>query len=684
MEKFGEFKVPPQEESPEETPESEQASSQEQGSGKVFKPEFKKADTHPYPIKEVEGEFEVVLPGGVDMETGQVVGWMTEKFPTKEEAEQALESAIIKTKESGRILPEIYALEKAYDKYFFKVEQTSEGKFKLFMPALVDLKTGGLVGTTWKEFDTWDETKEYFLREKEQAEKVTHEPILELQTAPDEKFAFSEFDAFHPRVAPSEKGYELPTSVADYMTEKSRLDGTHDSASTYQRTIEEEGWQENLFSFLNSYLKNQGAETVAALGIKHLSALTPRQAVELSTQVVIDLTKYNYGEMEARNGASESDQKTALQILQEGLREKRNPNWEGNGVCRNFASSVKAVFEALKAKQTKLSRLNNTYCLYESGDEYKMERESLRVSGKISPGHAWNTFMTISKEGAANATIIDTTWGKRNLETKQIENFDHTLDRMEPLVFTVGKNLEKDSPDQQDQLRKILSYYLLAIESPVNKLKTEKEKEFLTTRVVELMWFQGVPDKLPTALIDKLNEQYERIKADEIDSREIETLYQISHKYSELNFKDILKRYLEGQFDSVTRHRGFMVRDNHLQVVIFEQIKSDERFEEYKKVGEFRSRVREVSPHLLPEFSPMARAEDLKELKYLLDYSTILELKDIYRKLKPSGENVNDLLTDLREKLQLKNPDKYDQIAGDLDDYQLVKRYSEIKKEIES
>ena len=86
-----------------------------------------------------------------------------------------------------------------------------------------------------------------------------------------------------------------------------------------------------------------------------------------------------YSELKDDNAAKEktkADQNTAFEILQDGLKNRGNEDWEGNGICRNFASSVKAVFEAIKANQTDLSRLRDTYCLYEGHEKqfYKPRR----------------------------------------------------------------------------------------------------------------------------------------------------------------------------------------------------------------------------------------------------------------------------------------------------------------------
>lgn len=409
-----------------------------------------------YDINETEGKFEVVFPGLFDKKRELIVGTRRESFATREEAEQAIATS----READRVLFDRASLEKTYQKHFFRIDETKEGKFRVVLSGLVDSKNGYYIGISYREFDTWDEAKEHFLQSRENEEKLMQKPLLEVQTGENEKIAFFQLDAFNPRVAPSKQPHEIPDSIKTYLMSKGRLDGTEPSASTYQETIKEKDWKQKLFSFVSSYLEKDGAETLKELGIEHLDALTPKQAIDLATRIVIDLTKYKWSDTKEAKGdislkpeKSGADKNTVQQLLQEGLNRRNDPDWEGNGVCRNFASLVKAVFEALKANQTRFSQLHDTYALYERGmDEFAPKRQKENVMEMDRTGHAWNTFVTVSREGAANATIIDATWAKRNLDTKGVEGLDHTLLRMEPVVYAVGQNLSEAAPNREDQL----------------------------------------------------------------------------------------------------------------------------------------------------------------------------------------------------------------------------------------
>jgi hypothetical protein len=698
-----------------------------------------------YDINETGGNFEVILPGLIDKKRELIVGTRRENFATREEAERT----IGKSKEDERITFEKASLEKTYGKYFFRIDETKDGKFRLILPGLgLGSESGYYIGTTSREFDSWDQAKEHFLQSKENEESLSQKPILEVQIGENEKIAFSELDAFNPKVAPAEQPQTIPRSIEKYLMGEGRLDGSGLGASTYQETIKEEGWEQKLFSFVLSYLEKDGAETMKELGIEHLDALTPKQGVELAMRIVIDLTKYKWGDArDAKNDIplnpekTGADKNTVQQLLQEGLSRKNDPSWEGNGICRNFASSVKAVFEALKANQTTFSQLRDTYALYEAGmDAFAPKRQRTNVTKlDIEPGHAWNTFVTISREGAANATIIDATWAKRNLDTREIEGLDHTLLRMEPVVNAIGKNISETTPNREEQLEHLLSYYAVKIEGssqsrpevpPIVELtekekayfrdvavkhfsekydltnvngdqlialgyefsmtirksqEQERERQFFTTRAVELMTKQGVPTELPKSLTGAINEEYKKIASD-ADGSEIETIYKISQNNSDISFDAILRNYLkEKPLDD--HHAGTLIsQDNNLQMKIFDQIKSHK---DYQKLivesPKFRARMREAVPGLFLDFSPGTKPEDARELRHLAEKSNFLRSSTFMIDAnRPSEEKISRFFEKTRQSLRVISPEKYDVVAANLDNYQLIKQYDKLNKEFKS
>ena len=691
-----------------------------------------------YKIKKTKDGFEVTFPGLLDKKREALVGTSTKRFKTREEAQE--EANKIRA-DVGRQL-ELASLEKTFSSSS-RIDMTPDGKFRVLFPGgLHDPATGRYIGIGGKDFDSWKEAKEFFLQQRERGEKLTHNPLLEIKTAANERVAFSALDAFNPSVAPSEQPHSIPTSVEKYLMNNGRLDGSDPSALTYQETIKQKNWEKELFSFVSSYLENEGAATAKELGIDNLDALTPKQAVELSSRLVVDLTKYKKSDTRKPEGITlvepektQADQSTVLQLLQENLRRRNDPDWEGNGVCRNQASAVKAVFEALKANQTKFSRLRDTYCLFESGmDAFNPRRNDTNVLEINKTGHAWNTFVTISKEGSANAVIVDTTWGRRNLDTGEVEGLDHTLTRMEPIVHAIGRDLPDSAPEKEEQLKHILSYYSLKIEAsqppqveivPNDELsstqreyytqtaldvfgdkydlsnlnedqlvelgqdfiaklretqareKQDSERQFFTTRALDLMTHQGVPDDLPQGLVDGIEKEYQKL-AGSTDKSELETLYNLSKANPSVDFQSILRGYLKDkQLQPGYSDRLFIFNDDTLQKAVFEELKGREDFDKFLKEGSaFRIRMREALPGLFVGFYPEEKPEDAMELSYMIKESVVLRNLMIDSRGQ-SADRIKTLFGKVRQSLKDVNPQGYEAISS-LDDYQIVKHYDKL------
>ncbi len=656
------------------------------------KPEKKKTGSGLYDVNEVEGGFEVTMPGLFDKKREAIVGTSKQRFETREEAEQAAERA----REGAKEHFERASLEKTFTKYFYRINETQDGKFRVVLPGLIDSKTGYYVGTTHKDFESWQQAKEYFLQQRESEEKLTQKPLLEIQTSGNEKIAFSDLDSFNPRIAPSKKAHEIPASIEKYLLGKEKLAGTEPGASTYQETVKEKDWERKLYSFVSSYLEKDGAETAKQLRVEHLESLTPKQAIELATQIVIDLTKYKWsdtkeqrGDLLAKPEKTKEDQSSVLQLLREGQLRRDDADWEGNGVCRNFASSVKAVFEALKFNQTKFSQLRDTYCVYEGGAEtFAPKRGKKNVFEMNKTGHAWNTFVTVSREGAANAVIVDATWAKRNLETKKVEGLDYTLTRMEPVVNAIGQELQEGAPDKEEQLKHILSFYMLKMEKPGDTggfVSPEEEKQFYATRALELMTRQGVPQELPKPLVEAIGQEYLKV-ADDADRSEIETVYKISQSNPDLDFRNIFKNYLKDKQLSNYHANALIFRDDNLQRAAFEELKINKDWDKFlKESPKFRVRMRETLPQLFIDFSPATKPEDAAELKHLVSSQRMLSCYEyMIDPRKPSEEKIKSFFEKARQQLRVVNPQKYEESYVKVDDYQLIKQFDRIDRELRS
>lgn len=627
------------------------------------------------------GGFDVAMPGLVDYKNGQVVSVCSRHFETKEDAAQAVEEA----RRSLVEMSERESLSKSYTKYFYRIDEIQEGKFRVTIPGGVDSKNGYYIGVACRDFDSWSEARDYYLQQRESDENLTQKPLLEIKTGKNEKIAFSDFELFNPQVAPSKTTHEIPSSIEKYLLNKEQGIVDDQSASTYQETIKEKEWESGLYSFISTYLENDGSEILKQLGIKHLDSLTPKQAAELATQIVVDLTKYKLSDAtEQKNSLSrpdktKADQSTALQLLREGQLKAGDHDWEGNGVCRNFACLVKAVFEALKAKQTKFNRLQNTYCIYETGkEEFAPERKRNNEYKTDHSGHAWNTFVTVSKEGAANAVIVDVTWAKRDLETKKVEKLDYTLTRMEPVVSAVGLDIARSAQDKDEQLKHILSFYLLKIErlGSTGIAINPNERQFYATRVLELIRKHGVPTGLPESLVEFIEKEYLKI-ADDADNVEIETIFEIAQSYSGLNFLSIFKNYLKSKQLEDYHAESFIFKNDDLQKLAFDELKLNKNFYSFlKESPKFRVRMREVLPQLFIDFSPATKPEDMSELVYLTRNSNCLRAFDRFLDPHhPSEENIKKFFLKAKENLQNLNPDMFGKVAGGLDDYVIIKSY---------
>lgn len=628
-----------------------------------------------YSITEVDGEFEITLPGLEDPTTGMLVGTYTERFSDQATAEARINAS----KEQLRIAKERASLDKTYAaNHFYNITQTPDGRFVVTVPGGVDDAGRFYLATTSFTFDRWDDAKAYFISTVEAGERVVDRPLLKLDVDQGTSIAFSELDAFHPTVAATETSYPIPAAIEQHLMSEGRLDGKALSAHTYQETIKEQGWESKLYTFVVQYLKQEGTDLARRLGIEALDALSPKQAVELATSLVVDLTKYKWSDTRAESGdlvvgkRSAADQQSVLQLLEEGLRRRSDPQWEGNGVCRNFASMVKAVFEAVKANQTQFSRLRNTYALFEQGnDSFAPEREDSGTLKTNQVGHVWNSFVTVGREGTANSVIVDATWAKRDLDTKQVVGLDHTLLRMEPVVRTVATAMSAETPQRTEQLQDILAYYVVKIEGhnepspelpPVDSLTSaertyyrdlaikhlderydlsqaaentvitagqklsarlrheqtrSKERTFFTGKTVEIMGKQGIPEVIPAGLVAAINEQYPGMV--DVDRTEIETIYQLAQREPKINAQKIIAAYLKDARLSDYHADKLLFNDNQLQRVVYETLKTRPGFERFcKESPKFRVRLHEAIPELFLDFSPDTKPEDAAELRYLI------------------------------------------------------------------
>jgi len=141
--------------------------------------------------------------------------------------------------------------------------------------------------------------------------------------------------------------------------------------------------------------------------------------------------------------------------------------------------------------------------------------------------------------------------------------------------------------------------------------------------------------------------------------------------------------------------------DDNLQRLVYEELKSRDDFEKFlKESPSFRIRMREVMPNLFPAFSPGTRPEDALELKTIILNLIYLGFRNFFSDwvlniliptregpmpdpTKLSTDAINKYLKEIRQKLRDINPQKYDEIAANLDDYQIVKQFRDLVNKLQ-
>jgi hypothetical protein len=429
-------------------------------------------------------------------------------------------------------------------------------------------------------------------------ESVKTKPILSLSVDGGKKVHFTELHDYAPRIAPSTEAHEIPPHIQRLMEGQD----FRNSDSTYRKTVEEAGWDTRLFGQVADYLATDpsGAALAEKLDITSLNTLTPEQAIKLSLAVVQDLSKYSRDDMDKDNGSSRADNMTTMELLQEGRERRADPEWSGNGVCRNVASNVKAVFEALKANQSNLSMLRNTYAVYggSNGEGYDNKREDiLSNTAQQKGGHAWNTFVTVGGEGSATMTIVDATWALERDADTALEHMDYTLPRM----ATIARGLFEKSDDKAQGFGAMGYYYdrlLMHGRHNLGAKKREQLEQFIATEFIgaaSSMTRQELEAAAPTSqTMSHVIEQ----TAGRLDSSEARALYRLSEAKKLDNFGAILDAYVAAD-SPLSKGMRLVEHDDGFQQAIFSSLGP----QEVQKLGQidrqFQDRVRELAPHLL-------------------------------------------------------------------------------------
>lgn len=490
--------------------------------------------------------------------------------------------------------------------------------------------------------------------------------------------SFTSLEHYNPKVAPSRETYPVPDYLEAMLTDSGN--GNH----AYNNTVEKEGWQTELRTVLADYLQNDtgGQQLVESLKIRSLSRLTPEQAVKLSAAFVQNVSRYTKEDVGSKD-LTRADQSTSAELLREGIANRKDPNWKGNGVCRNVASNVKAVFEALKATQTELSMLNNTYAVYGAGTDgagYADSRED-GFTTKLGDrsGHAWNTFVTVDKEGSSVSTIIDATWALGKDVGSAIKHLDRTEVRAVGQLMQLFQKSEVKAEafvGLTDYVQRLIRN--TAANRQLSESGREGIRESATTEYLKAAaLLPEIPEdfNLPDAIVSSAY----RLRG-KLEHEEVATLFALDKASGGFELERI-KAVIAG-YDNKRKvnlpdwksAENLIFHDEDLQELAFDAVGEKRVAHLSDQSGAFRARLRESRPETLPPFNASERPVDAQELSHFASQYGIHDRdpKMIMKRLHSTLKRVTG------------DDNVYEAIVAGRTDYDLAKNFGTITKALRS
>lgn len=519
-----------------------------------------------------------------------------------------------------------------------------------------------VIANTSNVGDTLQET----LEAMHSIEKAVTSPIMFVKID-GKTTSFTELKHYNPRIAPTLEAYEVPQHL------ESILEDTGGGMKTYERTVAQEGWETALFEQVSTFLNSDGAgvKLMRDLDITSLNSLTPEQAVKLSLGIVQSVSKYSWIQEEGvyKPGGIQEDDMTTMELLAEGIDHHNETDWAGNGVCRNVASNVKALFESLKANQSDLSMLHNTYAVYSAaygGETYgKRERDdNTKFLLKKDPsGHAWNTFVTVDKSGGSNITIVDATWAMGSNVDGSLKEPDYTMERM----FESATALVAEADDKVDAawaMSDYLNKFTRGMPGESNQVREQKQQFALTEwlKIAPILVEAGI-QSVPTGAIGAAY----RLGA-KLDKSELQTLFTVHEAGWIDTFDAILGKYIDGKSAMSTVQRLIVTNDN-LQRAIYEKLGSQAELYANQST-DFRIRLRELQTGVLPDFDPTNNVADKSELSSLMRDAGLFSMGDKYY-----GDVVRAGLLKAADGRQ----DVITNLTTGMSDYDILRHYREIR-----
>lgn len=500
-------------------------------------------------------------------------------------------------------------------------------------------------------------------------ETVRTRSLARIEMTNESYASFTTLEHYSPRVAPSRTAHPMPGYLESLFT------GSGNSDHTYRNTVEQEGWQTELRTVIDGYLQDDpgGQRLVESLKIRSLSHLTPEQAVKLSAAFVQNVSKYSHEDVGSA-ALTRADQSTAVELLKEGIANKDDPTWKGNGVCRNVASNVKAVFEALKGTQAELSMLNNTYAVYGRGADgagYADSRADAFTLNNDPSGHAWNTFVTVGKDGSTVSTIIDATWA---LDTDAGSAMKH-LDQTEVRAAGQLMQLFEKSEVKEEAIFGLTDYVRKVIRTTdTNSRLSGREgiREYVTTEYLKATaQLPEMPDgfSLPRAIATSAY----RMRG-KLEHNEVETLFALDEADGGFE-QELIKATIVG-YDTKREvglpawksAENLLFDDNKLQTLALDAVGAERAAQLSEESGKFRARLREVNPETLPPFNASERQADAQELGYFASENGVHD------------KNPTSIMKRFHSILKKTTGDDsvYEAIVAGRSDYDLAKNFSTI------
>lgn len=448
-------------------------------------------------------------------------------------------------------------------------------------------------------------------------EKLHSSTIILMEVNEGQKVSLSSLNNFKPIVEAGGKTRAVPENIRSYVS------GDYDS-DTLNATTHRENWRGRVLEMAERYAfhETDGKLLMQKLGISTLREMTPEQAVKFSTEFVRAVSKYSDQDTKITS-QTRADRTACFDLLREGLENRGKPTWNGNGVCRNIAANVKAVFDSLKACQGDNTQLANTYCSIEvgrDGNGYSDKRANPLSTRLVpQPGHAWNIFTTVGENGSAAMTIVDSTWALGSASQEAAANADRTRERAGRIV----DQLFSSSTRKEDVFFDVVHYYerLAAVfPSGTSQQKKEQIREFALTQYLAAA--KQLPMGVEGAHVPSTFVGVAYRIANKLDPSEISVMYvhdKLNGSLEKQRIGAIVKKAYENPLSGSGQYHidKFIYRDDDLQEFVYESLGDLALKEMANKSPVFRVRLRELRPNTLEAFDPQMIPKDAEELRYL-------------------------------------------------------------------